>query len=392
MPLTPQPSAVPLPWWSHTWRIVVCALVSFVALLLTVIPAVEGGWAYPTPGQVLLDLVLGAAAFVLVLLRRSRPVSVAVLVTLASAFSSAAAGPALLVTISLATRRRWVEMLPVGVLGVAAGMVFTWWIPVPDELPWWANAALFAVVTAALMGWGMYIGSRRELLATLQDRARRAEAETALRGEKARSDERARIAHEMHDVLAHKISQVSMYAGALSYRDGLSEAEVHEAAALIQQKANEALTDLRSVLGVLRDPDSGDRVHRPQPTLADLDELVAGARAAGQSVEVDLLLPTGGAAPQGASRTAYRVVQEALTNAHKHAPGAKVRVRVTGEEEGGIQVEVRNRLGFTRAHAVPGAGLGLIGLRERLERADGELAAGEVGDEYVLRGWIPWEA
>ena len=109
---------------------------------------------------------------------------------------------------------------------------------------------LFAI---AMLAVGAYIGSRRELLWTLRDRAERAEDEQALRVEQGRLNERHRIAREMHDVLAHRISLIAMHAGALAYRTDLTAEEMHETAELIQAKSHEALTDLRQVLGVLRD-------------------------------------------------------------------------------------------------------------------------------------------
>ena len=134
---------------------------------------------------------------------------------------------------------------------------------------------------------GMYIGSRRELLWTLRDRAERAEAEQALRVEQGRLNERTRIAREMHDVLAHRISLIAMHAGALAYRTDLTAEEMRQTAELIQAKSHEALTDLRQVLGVLRDGEAGGRSERPQPTFADLSALVLEAEGAGMRIQYD---------------------------------------------------------------------------------------------------------
>ena len=131
----------------------------------------------------------------------------------------------------------------------------------------------------------MYIGSRRELLWTLRNRAETAEAEQELRVSQARSNERARIAREMHDVLAHRISQISMHAGALSFRDDLTADEMRDSAAVIQEKAHEALTDLRGVLGVLRDDGSGRVGEAPA---ADVRRPAgAGGRGGGGRAERD---------------------------------------------------------------------------------------------------------
>ena len=138
-----------------------------------------------------------------------------------------------------------------------------------------------------MLAWGMYIGSRRELLWTLRDRAERAEAEQELRVEPGTANERARIAREMHDVLAHRISLIAMHAGALAYRTDLTAEEMRETAELIQAKSHEALTDLRQVLGVLRDDDRRPAPSGPQPTFGDLPALVLEARGGRHAVEYD---------------------------------------------------------------------------------------------------------
>ncbi len=393
MPVTATPSDLqpPLRWWNHAWRLLLCLVLSGLAALSTYSPSgSDEAWTAPPTSKVLLDIALGAITFALVCLRRRWPVAIAVLTTLLSCFSSLATGPVLLATVSLATRRRWREIIPVALVGLVTGMVFRWWLPSPDELSWWATAITVGIVTAAVMAWGLYIGSRRELLWTLHDRAQRAEAANELRAEKARGDERARIAREMHDVLAHRISQVSMHAGALSFREDLGVIQMRESAAQIQQLANAALGDLRSVLGVLRDPTTGELLKRPQPTHVQIPALVAEAREAGMNIELGLHLDDGDSLSGASGRTGYRLVQEALTNAAKHAPGSAVRVQVDGDPGSGLTVRVSNPLGFGTDPAAPGSGLGLVGLSERMERVGGVLQHGVQGREFVLRGWIPW--
>jgi signal transduction histidine kinase len=247
------------------------------------------------------------------------------------------------------------------------------------------------VVTAAILGWGLFIGSRRELVWTLEQRAVRAEAEQELRVSQARGNERARIAREMHDVLAHRISQISMHAGALGFRSDLDADDLRSHAALIRDLANEALTDLRGVLGVLRDLETGELASAPQPTWADLPGLVEQAREAGLHVEyVDRLegdLPP----PDVVGRTLYRIVQEGITNAGKHAPGAVLRIEVSGSPDEGVDIVLRNPIGFGPTRT-PGSGLGLIGLTERAELRGGLLEGRRDGQQFVLHGWIPWAA
>ncbi len=334
------------------------------------------------------DVVLGVGAYVLVFYRRRFPMLVAVTLSLVGAVSGIASGPAVLASVSVATHRRWKQLVVVGLLGFACAQVYSTLTATTDD-PLWIILVANGVATAGILGWGMYIGSRRELIWTLRSRAERAEAEQELRVARARSNEQARIAREMHDVLAHRISQISMHAGALAFREDLGADEMRASAAVIQEKAHEALTDLRSVLGVLRDGTTGERLRGPQPTYADLAGLIEEARGSGLHVElVDLVE---GEPPDAVGRTVYRIVQEGLTNARKHAPGALVSVRVSGSADDGVDVLLRNPIGFART-TTPGAGLGLVGLSERAELRGGRLEAGRDGSMFVLHGWIPWAA
>lgn len=180
-----------------------------------------------------------------------------------------------------------------------------------------------------------------------------------------------------------------MHAGALAFREDLTADEMRGSAGVIQAKAHEALTDLRQVLGVLRD-DSGELSHAPLPTYADVPALVEEARRSGMSVTLDDRLPADPEVPDTAGRTVYRIVQEGLTNAHKHAPGSTLSIELSGSPDEGIDIVLRNPLGF--GGTTPGAGLGLIGLTERAELGGGRLEHGRDEAAFVLRGWIPWSA
>jgi signal transduction histidine kinase len=379
----PGPDAYqpPVTRWGHAWRLALMLAMSAVGWL----PVVE----HQSHALRALDLGLGLAAFVLVFFRRRWPVAVAVLVCLASAASGVASGPSVLAAVSVATRRRWREIALVGSVGFAASQLFVTWQPSGGHDPFWLDLALNAVITAGIFAWGLYIGSRRELVWTLKHRAERAESEQELRIAQARANERARIAREMHDVLAHRISQVSMHAGALAFREDLTPEEVRTSAGVIREKAHEALTDLRGVLGVLRGVD-GEPALAPQPTYADVSELVDEARAGGLNVEYVDRVRTPARVPDAAGRTVYRIVQEGITNVRKHSPGSLLTVQVTGSPEDGLDVVMRNPLGFSSA--TPGAGLGLVGLAERAELRGGRLEHRREDGAFVLHGWIPWAA
>jgi signal transduction histidine kinase len=252
---------------------------------------------------------------------------------------------------------------------------------------------LGVVVQGAAVGWGLFIRSRRQLLESLCDRATRAETEAQLRAAQAQQRARDEIAREMHDVLGHRLSLLSVHAGALEFHPDAPAQEVAGAAKVIRDNAHQALQDLRQVIGVLRAPVGA----LPPPTLADIAQLVAESDRAGMQVRLDD--ETSGVVPELVGRTAYRVVQEGLTNARKHAPGAEVLVRLAGAPGQGLTVQVANQAPTPAANPNPdpdpgpaGAlGQGLVGLAERVALANGHLEHGPTtGGGWHLLAWLPW--
>ena len=381
----PEETRPPITPAGHAWRLGVCLLISAAAWSQAIGPEWrDDRWIFAG------EVVLGLIAYGLVVLRRRAPITIALTVAALSTLSGIAAGPATLAAVSVATLRRPWPIVAVGLVNFACATAYSFYAPFELTDPIWVTVAINVVINGAMMGWGMFIGSRRELLWTLHQRAIRAEAEQELRVGQGRSKERERIAREMHDVLAHRITQVSMQAGALAFRDDLTAPQLREGLGEIQGKANEAIHELRGVLGVLRDRTTGALVDAPQPTYADVAGLVAESRAHGLSIDFDDDVDSSEQpVPDAVGRAVYRIVQEALTNATKHAPGAHVTVRIDGAPERGVDVVVSNRLGFGSARAA-GAGLGLVGLTERAELRGGILTHGREGKLFVLRGSIPW--
>jgi signal transduction histidine kinase len=337
------------------------------------------------------DLAYGAVGCVALWARRRWPVGVAVLLLPATFFSAAAVGAGVMALFTVAVHRRWPVAAAVAAVQLAGVPVY--YAVHPDAAyPLWVFYLLAAASTLAVVAWGMFVRARRELVLSLRDRADRAEAEQKLRVEQARDHERARIAREMHDVLAHRISLVSLHAGALAFRPDAPPDEVARAAEVIRGSAHLALQDLREVIGVLRGAPEGRDPERPQPALADVPELVRECRRAGMHVALELTCDPV-AAPEGAGRTAFRVVQEGLTNARKHARGAAVRVTLSGGPGEGLAVEVRNALavGGPAAADIPGAGAGLAGLAERVALAGERLEHGPTADgAFRLAATLPW--
>ncbi|OJF15320.1 sensor histidine kinase [Couchioplanes caeruleus] len=336
------------------------------------------------------DQVVGGLGCAAVLLRRRWPVPLAVVLLVAGARAHYLTGPAMVAVFTVAATRPWRTTAWVTALAFAPLPVFLWRLA---ELPGGrAGSALtyFALIAGAV-GWGLFRRSRQQLIASLRARAELAEADAELRAERARREAREEIAREMHDVLGHRLSLLSVHAGALEFNLQAPREEIARAAGVIRESAHSALSDLADVIGVLRAaPADGER---PQPTLADVTRLVAEARATGGRIE--LIGPPDEPAPPLVGRTAYRIVQEALTNARKHAPGAAVAVRVSGSPADRLTVEVRNA---TPLGPVPdtglgaGGGQGLIGLAERVRLAGGDLSVGPIDGGFRVRAWLPWPA
>ncbi|MEU9127593.1 histidine kinase [Kitasatospora sp. NPDC048540] len=226
---------------------------------------------------------------------------------------------------------------------------------------------------------GLWMRQRHTLVDALRERARQAERERDLLAERAVAAERRRIAREMHDVVAHRVSTIALQAGALSVT--APDERTAETAEVIRSVSARALTELREILDVLRhdQQETSDGVHGVQSdgsVRADVAELVRDCVASGGNVRLnapaELPVVTG-----AVRRAVYRVAQEALTNAAKHAPHARVDIRLA-EEQGELQLTVTNRRGGRRpsGHAVPGSGYGLLGMRERVTLVQGTLRTG----------------
>nr|WP_202437545.1 histidine kinase [Streptomyces sp. SID5910] len=335
------------------------------------------------------DQLIGALACAAVWLRRRWPVGLAVAMVPVGLVSVTSGGAALVALFTVAVHRPFRYTAWLTGAFVLVQPVFFWLRPDP-QLPYLVANLLGVLLAVTAAGWGMLARSKRQLLLSLRDRARRAETEARLRAEQAQRLAREAIAREMHDVLAHRLTLLSVHAGALEFRPDASRAEVARAAGVIRESAHEALQDLREIIGVLR-ADEADDGARPQPTLAALDTLVAESRRAGMEVAFVRRVTDPAAVPASVGRTAYRVVQEALTNARKHAPGAEVALSVTGAPGDGLAVSVRNAPPEGEVPAVPGSGQGLIGLTERATLAGGTLEHGPTADGgFEVRARLPW--
>ena len=282
--------------------------------------------------------------------------------------------PVLAITSYLAasTYRRSPRLL--GYAVAAAGLAF---VP-PGDLPsQLGGAGLFVALPLAL---GLWLDDRRQLLAGLRERATQLEREQAVRAGRARAEERARIARDMHDVVAHRVSLMVLHAGALEMnaKDDYTAGE----AELIRLTGKDALAQLRQLLGVLKSSSMDG-----QPSIEDLERLLDQSRAAGVQVSRRDEGPPR-ELPAMSAATVYRVVQEALTNVHKHAGpvSATVVVRYLSDA---VEVEIANDPPAHAPDPLPGSGMGLVGLRERVELMGGRLSAGPAQGGFVVLARLP---
>ncbi|MEV4998493.1 sensor histidine kinase [Streptomyces niveus] len=352
---------------------------------------------------VALDAPLGAVACLGLWWRRRFPLLLALIMVPVGALTNSGTGAGIVIILNLALRVPWQRSLPVLCAMIAAVAPYVLIYSVPYE-GGWAAAVFVLAYFLVFFAWGSALRARRLLVLKLREDADRERTEHARRLAESRRVERTAIAREMHDVLAHRISLLSVHAGALAYRTRKSEAgsgaqlsgaEIAESAQVIRDNAHQALNELRDVLYVLRtDTDSGEPAP-PQPDMADLLGLVDEARAAGQTVDYGAEVDSESEPPRPQlQRTAYRVVQEGLTNARKHAPGSQVKVRVyAGAPREEVTVEVSNPLPAGVAESeIPGAGAGLTGLHERVELDGGTLRHGSVDGTFTLSARLPWHS
>lgn len=377
----PAPRRTRRDWVADSALFVLAAVIGTGALITSVTNGLGGP-------LLVVDALLGAGACLLLWWRRRWPVALGLACVPVIAVSSFAGGAGVVLLFTVAAYRRWQPAVLLAALQLMTLPVGRALHPQGDGvLSYYLSGTLG---TAFVVGWGMLLRARRQAKG---DRMRRDEAEQMLHLEQVRYAERTRIAREMHDVLAHRISLLSLHAGALEFRPSAPAEEVARAAGVIRASAHQALEDLRAVIGVLRDRVDDDGLQPPQPTLAALPGLLEESRLAGMRLTADLRITDRDDVPDAIGRHALRIVQEALTNARKHAPSSAVSLVVEGGPGAGLTIDVRNRAPVLAAGDVraPGSGAGLVGMAERAALSGGRLEhrVDEHGD-FQLHAWLPW--
>jgi len=346
-----------------------------VAAAASAVPAVIHTHERPQT-LVIVVLALGAAPL---LARRIRPVRVfgAVLaVNLAAglavhghAFNGAALLIALYTVAAMRPRRVALACTALLELPVVAGLLAF------AGGTWWYDAIFASGLVAAAVGLGLYSATRRAYLAELRDRADRLERERDHQGALAAAAERTRIAREMHDIVAHHLTVMVTLSEAAIAASAASPERATDVMRKVSATGRRALADTRRLLGVLRPGQDPGEDLQPVPGLAQLDTLIEQVRSAG----LDTTLEIRGAAPDvpaGVQLTAYRLVQEALTNTLKHGgTGARASVRLRFQP-GELRVDIDDDGAGATAPATASRGSGLIGMRERVHAYGGDVQAG----------------
>lgn len=298
-------------------------------------------------------------------------------------FSTPAAGLVALYTLAVNRPRRvaWA-------VGVVAAVAITGVYATTHEEPLLVGTSLlrfdFAIAATAL---GDAVRSRRVRLAQVEARAERAERTREEEARRRVTEERVRIARELHDVVAHHITLVNAQAGVAHHLMRTDPDRAYEALAHIKDTSRAALDELRATVGLLRQPDDAPDSRAPLPGLADLDTLISGIRAGGLAVTVTRTGLTRPVAP-ATDLTAYRIIQESLTNTHKHARATQAEVTLD-YGAATLRVTVTDD-GLPHTPKGPGTGHGLIGMRERATALGGTVSAGrEPGGGFRVVAELP---
>ena len=364
------------------WVVAVLGFLYYCQLLA--IPLVNPS-RHLDPGLVVLLLGPGLVAMLLLAWLRRAPIPVAVSLAGLWLLSPTVFGPAMAAQAHIARHRRGIDAIAVACVLVAAKSVVMLHDTSGDSA---VRVEVLISATGVVIALLVGLLGRSTTDANQQRAAAQAARQDAWEAQlnETRLLERERIAREMHDVVAHRISLIALHAGALAHHMRSDEGEAGDLARAIQTNAQSSLDELRTMLARLRG--NAAPPEPPQPTLSGLDALLADARSAGQQVAVEL---DGDPAqvPDRVSRHAYRIVQEGLTNARKHAPGAPVALSLKTTADR-LRVVVRNRLADLAQPDRSGSGLGLVGIAERVDLVGGDLSHGIEGEEFILKATLPY--
>lgn len=359
-------------------------LVDAVFILLAAAMGLIGLLAPGTHGTV--HTVVSAIALALsctaLLVRRRHAVALAAILIIASVWLPVVSGASLIALFSAAVHRRVSLVLPLVALAALSTLVQLRIGPELAEPLYWPTVAVTLLITLLVVGWGVATRARRQIVLMMAERIQRLQAEQETRLQAARQAVRERIARDMHDSLAHRLSLITMSAGTLEFRGAAPPEDMADMIGIVRTNAQLALAELREVVTALRDGETDGAAETAPGGTARLAERIAGlvdqARDSGQRVEYHWRVPDD--LPAGLGESVFRVVQEGLSNARKHAPGSAVAMigALDGPE---ITVDFVN----DRGPGHPGSGgNGLRGMAERVEAAGGTVTVADERHRFHL--------
>jgi signal transduction histidine kinase len=384
--------------------------VAFSAFCTLMTATISGDSGTIPVWNLVIGLLLNLAAAAALVWRHEQPVAVLVVAVAGPLFFCTDATAALIALYAVAQAERGVRLaICSAVAFLACGVSLTYdahrtrdnsvltigsprvpdHLPKPEwDVPLWIPWLVATVLVAIVVTVALLRHTQSELARAEISRDRATKQTDAMRDEMIRSEERTRIARDMHDTLAASLSRISLLAGAVQVGGTDNPEKIVNTASMIRATAHEGLDELKGIVGVLRGSVPRQGGHQGIDGVADL---VQSARAAGLHATLFADLAPGDVGAASGHAT-YRVVQEALTNAQKYARDQTVHIQITGSEADGVRVSVRNTLSAYPPAVPPGSQMGLRGLAEQVQNVGGSFAAGVMGGEFRIDCWVPWYA
>jgi signal transduction histidine kinase len=370
-------------------------------LLEAAVPVLAGGVAvagvvsphHAEPRPLTIALALAAAAVLVV--RRRAPVATlavsgALVLALLAVDHTAGAGAVFAPAVALysvgLTRGRLYQ-LAAGLAAVAAVVAADVYLA-DERIAWFAMLGHAALVAVPLLA-AEAVRNRRSYVALLQERLDLAERTRDEEAQRRVEQERLRIARDLHDAVAHALTTINVQAGVAAHLLDRDPRNARDALRMIEEASHEALDELRAIVGILREHDGERAPLDPAPTLDAIAEFVEQARTLGIDVSLDVRGERPRRLPEAVELAAYRIVQESLTNARRHAAGAPARVALSFEPHR-LLVTVENGIGATANRTSNGAGVGIVGMRERAAAVGGALSAAASSDGFRVVAELPY--
>lgn len=397
------------PWWRSAIYALFVFMLSLLSIVFSRIGFLAQRPAYSWVSLVALTAILAALTLPAALFWRHRaPFSIALLGAGVAILTPLGGALALVGVAALIGRRRGPAVWwTTAASGLAIGLATLWDVTGPTDggsfwqtvlfsstsdtaapaaqMPVWFGLIVAAIQMVLAIGSGLFVRARREAAAATHVAEAELAASTRLGDEVARRQERQRISREVHDAIGYRLSLINLQAGAIESNPEV-DTETIAALRILRQQSTEAVGELHSLLSVLREPENATA----QPaSLSDLNTMIKESYGVGQRLSASIHILDAHHADPALSRAVYRVIQELLTNARKHAPEELATLQVVGSPETGIAIDIRNK--YTGGVIGPaGSARGLTGIAERVQLLHGRVSYGLDQGDFRVRVFLPW--